>query len=76
MLVGALLLVTIAHSMLESIVAIWAMDRFGFGPRQIGFYLLFLGALMVSMQGGAAGRLARRYGEKKVALAGVTSYLC
>jgi DHA1 family tetracycline resistance protein-like MFS transporter len=76
MLVGTILLVTIAHSMLESIVAIWAMDRFGFGPRQIGFYLLFLGALMVSMQGGAAGRLARRYGEKNLALAGVSSYLC
>jgi DHA1 family tetracycline resistance protein-like MFS transporter len=75
MLIGAILLVTIAHSMLESIVAIWAMDRFGFGPRQVGFYLLFLGALMVSMQGGAAGRLAQRFGERTVALAGVSSYL-
>ena len=75
MLIGAILLVTIAHSMLESIVAIWAMDRFEFGPRQVGFYLLLLGALMVSMQGGAAGSLARRFGETSVALAGIAAYL-
>jgi len=75
MLIGAILLVTIAHSMLESIVAIWAMDRFEFGPRQVGFYLLLLGALMVSMQGGAAGSLARRFGETSVALGGIAAYL-
>ena len=76
MLIAAILLVTIAHSMLESIVAIWAMDRFEFGPRQVGFYLLLLGALMVSMQGGAAGYLTRHFGEKRVALAGIAAYLC
>ncbi len=75
MLIGAILLVTIAHSMLESIVAIWAMDRFAFGPRQVGWYLLLLGALMVAMQGGAAGALTQRFGEKRVALAGVSAYL-
>lgn len=76
MLIGAVLLVTIAHSMLESIVAIWAMDRFAFGPRQVGWYLLLLGALMVGMQGGAAGVLTGRFGEKRVALAGISAYLC
>ena len=63
-LIGAVLLITIAQSILESIVAIWAMDRLGFGPRQVGLYLLLLGALVVAMQGGAAGQLTRRYGEK------------
>lgn len=76
MLITAILLVTIAHSMLESIIAIWAMDRFYFGPRQLGFFLLLMGALVVLMQGGAAGQLTGRFGEKRVAVAGVACYLC
>jgi DHA1 family tetracycline resistance protein-like MFS transporter len=75
MLIGAILLVTIAHSMLESIVAIWAMDRFAFGPRQVGWYLLLLGVLLVGMQGGAAGFLTQYFGERRVAIAGVSTYL-
>jgi DHA1 family tetracycline resistance protein-like MFS transporter len=75
MLIGAVLLVTIAHAMLESIIAIWAMDRLNLGPRRLGLFLLLMGALVVLMQGGAAGRLARAFGEKRVAVAGVTSYL-
>ncbi len=75
MLVAAVLLVTIAHAMLESIIAIWAMDRLSVGPRRLGFFLLLMGALVVLMQGGAAGRLAHEFGEKRVAVAGVVTYL-
>ncbi len=74
-LIGAVLLITIAQSILESIVAIWAMDQLGFGPRPVGLYLLLLGALVVAMQGGAAGQLTRRYGEKTVAVTGVVVYI-
>ncbi len=75
MLIMAILLVTIAHSLLESIIAIWAMDRLDFGPRQLGFFLLLMGALVVLMQGGATGQLTHRFGEKRVAAAGIASYL-
>jgi DHA1 family tetracycline resistance protein-like MFS transporter len=75
MIVGAVLLVTIAHSMLESIIAIWAMDRLQLGPRRLGLFLLLLGLIVVLMQGGAAGRLARTFGEKRVAMGGVFAYL-
>jgi MFS family permease len=74
-LIGAVLLITIAQSILESIVAIWAMDQLGFGPRPVGLYLLLLGALVVAMQGGAAGQLTRRFGEKAVAVTGVVVYI-
>ena len=74
MLIGAVLLVTIAHSMLESIIAIWAMDRLQLGPRRLGLFLLLMGALVVLRQGGATGRLVRSFGEKRVAVAGVASY--
>jgi MFS family permease len=75
MIIGAVLLVTVAHSMLESIIAIWAMDRLHMGPRQLGIFLFTMGAVVVAIQGGAAGRLARELGEKRVALLGVTTYL-
>jgi MFS family permease len=61
--------------MLESIIAIWAMDRLQLGPRRLGLFLLLLGLIVVLMQGGAAGRLARTFGEKRVAMGGVFAYL-
>jgi len=51
------------------------MDQLGFGPRPVGLYLLLLGALVVAMQGGAAGQLTRRFGEKAVAVTGVVVYI-
>jgi len=75
MLVLATLLFTIAHAMLESILALWALDMFGFGPRQVGLLLLLMGGVLVGMQAGAVGRLTRRFGEKRVAISGVVSYM-
>ena len=75
MIVGATLLFTIAHAMLESVLAFWAFDRFGFGPRQVALLLLMMGGVLVIMQGGVVGRLTRRFGEKRVAMSGVIVYL-
>lgn len=74
-LVLAALLITIAHAMLESIIALWALDRFGFGPRQVGWLLLLMGGVLVIMQGGVVGQLTRRFGEKCVAIGGLLCYL-
>ena len=38
-LAGATLSVTYSQAILESIFAIWALHRFGFGPRTVGFLL-------------------------------------
>lgn len=75
-LVLAALLITTAHAMLESIIALWALDRFGFGPRQVGWLLLLMGGVLVIMQGGVVGHLTRRFGEKRVAVWGLFAYLC
>ena len=73
-LVLAALLVTFAQSTLESIYAVWAMGRFGAGPRTIGFSLLALAVVAVAMQGGFVRRLVPRFGEYRVALAAIGSY--
>lgn len=74
-LVAAAFLITTAHATLESIIALWALDEFGFGPREVGLLFLLIGGVLVIMQGGVVGRLTCRFGELRVAVAGVVSYL-
>jgi DHA1 family tetracycline resistance protein-like MFS transporter len=73
-LVSAAVLVTFAQATLESIYAVWAMGRFGAGPRTIGFSLLALAVVAVTMQGAFVRRLVPRFGEYRLALAGIGSY--
>jgi len=67
----AALLVTFAVSTLESIFAIWAMDRYQVGPRTVGMALFALAIVAVGIQGGLMRRLAPRYGETRLAMAGI-----
>jgi len=67
----ATLLVTFALSTLESIFAIWAMNRYQVGPRTVGLALFALAIVAVGMQGGLMRRLAPRYGETRLAIVGI-----
>jgi len=67
----AALLVTFAVSTLESIFAIWAKDRYQVGPRTVGMALFALAIVAVGIQGGLMRRLAPRYGETRLAMAGI-----
>jgi MFS family permease len=67
----ATLLVTFALSTLESIFAIWAMNRYQVGPRTVGLALFALAIVAVGMQGGLMRRLAPRFGETRLAIAGI-----
>ncbi|MBS0418505.1 MAG: MFS transporter [Proteobacteria bacterium] len=63
----AALLVTTAQSLLDSILGLWALDRFGFGPRTVGL-LIFCGAVLaVLTQGGLVRILVPRLGESRLA---------
>jgi DHA1 family tetracycline resistance protein-like MFS transporter len=70
----AALLVTYAQSTLESIFAQSALDRYGVGPRTTGLSLMALAGMAVIMQGSIVRLLAPRYGEYRLAVAGVISY--
>src|SRR5580658_5316101 len=52
LLAGSTLAVTYSQSILESIFAIWALGRFGFGPRTVGFLLFGIALPALLMQGG------------------------
>jgi MFS family permease len=71
----AALLVTCSQSILESIFAIWALNKFGFGPRTVGLLLFCFASLAVLTQGGLVRVLVPRLGEVKLATLGIFAYV-
>jgi DHA1 family tetracycline resistance protein-like MFS transporter len=69
------LLVTFSQAVLESIVAIWALNKFGFGPRTVGLLMFCLACMAVLMQGGGVRLLVPRLGEVRLATVGVLAYV-
>ncbi len=62
---------TIAWSQLEPTAALLAREQFAFSPARIGMLFAYLGVLVAVVQGGLAGRLARRLGEVKMVVVGL-----
>jgi len=74
-LAGATLAVTYSQAILESIFALWALKRYGFGPRTVGFLLFGVALPALIMQGGLVRMLAPRLGEARLAMWGVLVYV-
>ena len=74
-LAAATLAVTFSQAILESIFAIWAWHRYGFGPRAVGFLLFAVALPALIMQGGVVRLLVPRLGEVRLATAGVLTYV-
>jgi MFS transporter, DHA1 family, tetracycline resistance protein len=63
---------TLAFAGMEGTFAIWSEARFGWGPFTVGFSLLYVGAVLIVMQGLLFSRLARRFGEARLVAAGIS----
>ncbi len=61
-------------AMMETTFALFAEDRLGWGPRSVGLCFALIGSISVLLQGGGAAPLARRFGSRKVMLAGTLAY--
>ena len=72
---AATLLVTYSQSILESIFAIWALHRYGLGPRTVGLLLFGVALPALAMQGGLVRVLAPRLGEAPLAMCGALAYV-
>jgi DHA1 family tetracycline resistance protein-like MFS transporter len=72
---SAALLVTTAQGILEAIFALWALDRFGAGPRTVAYALFGAALVAVVMQGGLVRVLAPRLGERRLAQVGIGCYV-
>jgi DHA1 family tetracycline resistance protein-like MFS transporter len=64
---------TFAFSMMEATFALVAEHAWGMGPMQVGRMFLVIGVVGIVIQGGLIGRLARRFGEPALVLAGMGS---
>jgi len=65
----------LAMAAFETNFPFWAGDRFGWGPREIGLSFTYLAVLVVTTQGLLVGPLVLRFGEKRLLIAGLTSYV-
>jgi len=60
-----------AFAGMEFTLTFLAKDRFGYKARDQGFIFLFIGIIIVIVQGGLVRRLAPKYGERKLASVGL-----
>jgi len=65
----------LAMAAFETNFPFWAGDRFGWGPRQIGLSFTYLAMLVVTTQGVLVGPLVSRFGEKRLLVGGLSSYV-
>jgi DHA1 family tetracycline resistance protein-like MFS transporter len=65
----------LVFSGLESTFALWGEAELGLGPRDVGLLLAFAGLCMVIVQGGLVGRLAGRFGEARLVVAGLVTLI-
>jgi len=70
-LAGVMFLANIAHAALPATFVLYAGYRFGWDARDVGFVLAGVGASSALVQGVAVGPLVRRFGERRVLLAGL-----
>ncbi|MCI0621136.1 MAG: MFS transporter [Acidobacteria bacterium] len=62
---------TFAFANLEATFALMTARKFGFDARANGYLFAYIGVLITIVQGGLTGRLARRFGEKRLISAGL-----
>lgn len=65
-----------AFTGVESTFGFWGAQRFGWGPRQIGFVFFFVGIVAATAQSQLTGRLSRRYGGTRMLAAGMAVTVC
>ncbi len=66
------LIFMLAFSGMEFTLTFLAVERFAFSPAQNGGMFVFIGFILILVQGGIVRRLATPVGEKRLALAGLS----
>jgi len=54
-----------------SVFGLYALERYGFGPQEVGVMMMVLGLVSALGQGGLAGPLTRRWGDEAVIRGGL-----
>lgn len=70
-LFGALFLLTVAFAALEATMSLWADRRWDLSPSGVAYLFAYLGVVATLVQGGLVGPLARRLGDRRLAVLGM-----
>jgi DHA1 family tetracycline resistance protein-like MFS transporter len=70
-LAGVVFLSNLAHAALPSTFVLYAGYRYGWDARTVGFALAGIGICSAAVQGGLVGPTVRRFGERRVLVAGL-----
>ncbi len=71
-LVVSFFLLSLAFSGMESMFVLFTEQKYGFGTTMNGYVLAYVGVVLAIVQGGLIGRVTDRFGERTVALTGVS----
>ncbi len=61
----------VAHNVMPAIMVLYAAERYGWGPRNVGLVLALVGVTTMIVQGGLVRRIVPRIGERRALLAGL-----
>jgi MFS family permease len=64
-------LVMFCFSIMEATLALFCQRRFGFGAAETSWLFAYVGVVLVVVQGALLGRLVKRFGERRLILAGI-----
>lgn len=67
---GAVFATTLAFTSMEATYALLGSRQYGLGPARLGLVFTGVGLVMAIVQGGLVGRVAARFGDRAVAVAG------
>lgn len=70
LLIALAFLAVFVFAGMEATFAMWSRRQFGWGPEQNGYLFAMIGLLSAGIQGGLVGRLAKRFGEPRLIVAG------
>jgi DHA1 family tetracycline resistance protein-like MFS transporter len=66
----------VAHVVYPATFALFAMHRYGWGSREVGFTLAAVGVAGIIVQAGLVGRIVAAIGERRALLLGLLSGVC
>ncbi|MFC3050817.1 MFS transporter [Kordiimonas pumila] len=64
---------TLALALMEPVMPYFTHDRFSWGPKDLGYLFAYAGLVVIIVQGGLVGRLAKKYGELNLTRYGALS---
>jgi DHA1 family tetracycline resistance protein-like MFS transporter len=70
-IIGIYFVTILAFSAMEATYAFLAKQRYGLAESAVSYVFAYIGVLLVLVQGGLIGRLSRRFGEKRLLVAGL-----